>query len=63
MARAGVEYTVGREGREDFGESLAGFLPAPLRPRTLEHISAPAIDISALQKRLLQTKQVLSLEN
>lgn len=41
MARAGVEYTVGREGREDFGESLAGFLPAPLRPRTLEHMSAP----------------------
>ena len=36
MARAGVSYTVGREGHDQYGESLAGFLPMPLRPRTNE---------------------------
>jgi hypothetical protein len=41
MARAGVKYTVGREGRDEYGESLAGFLPAPLRPRTVEYMAAP----------------------
>ena len=34
MARAGVSYTVGREGHDQYGESLAGFLPMPLRTRT-----------------------------
>lgn len=41
MARAGVNYTVGREGRDAFGESLAGFLPAPLRPRDVAYMAAP----------------------
>lgn len=41
MARAGVKYTVGREGRDEYGESLAGFLPAPLRPRDVAYMSAP----------------------
>lgn len=41
MARAGVKYTVGREGRDEYNESLAGFLPAPLRPRTVEYMAAP----------------------
>lgn len=39
MARAGVSYIVGREGREKYGEELAGFNPAPLRPRTIEEMS------------------------
>lgn len=41
MARAGVKYAVGREGRDEYGESLAGFLPAPLRPRSVEYMAAP----------------------
>lgn len=41
MAQAGVKYTVGREGRDEYGESLAGFLPAPLRPRTVEYMAKP----------------------
>ena len=41
MARAGVKYTVGREGRDEYGEPLAGFLPAPLRPRDVAYMSAP----------------------
>lgn len=36
MARAGVSYIVGRESREQYGESLAGYMPIPLRPRTDE---------------------------
>ncbi len=44
MARAGVKYTVGREGRDEYGESLAGFLPAALRPRTLEFMTKPGTD-------------------
>lgn len=36
MARAGVSYIVGREGREQYGEPLAGFYPMPVRPRTDE---------------------------
>ena len=35
MARAGVKYAVGREGRAAYGESLAGFCPPKLRPRTV----------------------------
>lgn len=41
MAHAGVKYTVGREGRDEYGESLAGFLPAPLRPRDAAYMAAP----------------------
>ena len=40
MARAGVSYVVGREGRDEYGESLAGFLPAPLRPRDVASMAA-----------------------
>lgn len=39
MARAGVSYIIGREARDAYGEPLAGFLPAPLRPRTVEQMS------------------------
>lgn len=41
MARVGVKYTVGREGRDEYGESLAGFLPAPLRPHDVAYMAAP----------------------
>lgn len=41
MAQAGVKYFVGRESRDAYGEELAGFRPAPLRPRTLEHMTKP----------------------
>jgi len=41
MARAGVKYIVGREGRADYGELQAGFYPAPLRPRTVELMAKP----------------------
>lgn len=36
MAMAGVGYRVGREGKSEYGEPLAGFLPMPVRPRTDE---------------------------
>jgi hypothetical protein len=39
MARAGVSYIIGREGRDAYGEPLAGFQPAPLRARTVEQMS------------------------
>jgi hypothetical protein len=35
MARAGVSHMIGREGNDAYGEPLAGFQPAPLRPRTV----------------------------
>lgn len=35
MARAGVKYAVGRESQATYGESLAGFCPPKLRPRTV----------------------------
>ncbi len=41
MALAGVKYFVGREGRADFGESLAGFLPEPFRLQTVEYMATP----------------------
>ncbi len=41
MAQAGVKYVVGREGRDEYGESLAGFTPAPLKPRTVEYMATP----------------------
>lgn len=41
MAQAGVKYTVGREGSAEYGETLAGFRPAPLRPRTVEYMAIP----------------------
>ncbi len=36
MAAAKVSYIVGREGRAQYGESLAGYYPMPIRPRTVE---------------------------
>ena len=39
MARAGVSYITGRESQETYRESLAGFQPAPLRPRTREQMA------------------------
>ncbi len=36
MAAAKVGYTVGRESRAQYGESLAGYHPMPIRPRTVE---------------------------
>lgn len=39
MARAGVSYIVGRESSSAYDEPLAGFQPAPLRPRTVEQMS------------------------
>jgi hypothetical protein len=39
MARAGVSYIIGREARDAYNEPLAGFQPAPLRPRTVEQMS------------------------
>lgn len=36
MAAAKVSYTVGRESRAQYGESLAGYHPMPIRPRTVE---------------------------
>lgn len=36
MAAAKVSYTVGREGRAQYNESLAGYYPMPIRPRTAE---------------------------
>ncbi len=41
LAKAGVSYTVGRESSATYAESLAGFRPAPLRPRTAEYMSKP----------------------
>ncbi|MEX2579219.1 MAG: FAD-dependent oxidoreductase [Verrucomicrobiales bacterium] len=32
MARSGVDYIVGRESRNEYGEALAGFTPMPIRP-------------------------------
>lgn len=39
LARAGVSYIIGRESRDAYGEPLAGFQPAPLRPRTVEQMA------------------------
>ncbi|HYF36148.1 MAG TPA: FAD-dependent oxidoreductase [Prosthecobacter sp.] len=36
MAKAAVSYIVGRESSAQYGESLAGFHPMPIRPRTVE---------------------------
>ena len=36
MAAAKVSYIVGRESRAQYGESLAGYHPMPIRPRSLE---------------------------
>ncbi|HEY1082203.1 MAG TPA: FAD-dependent oxidoreductase [Prosthecobacter sp.] len=36
MAGARVSYKVGREGRSQYGEGLAGYCPMPIRPRTVE---------------------------
>jgi hypothetical protein len=39
MARAGVSYTIGRESTEAYGEPLAGFHPALLRPRKVAQMA------------------------
>lgn len=39
LARAGVSYVVGRESSATYGESLAGFRPAPLRPRSPDYMT------------------------
>lgn len=46
MAAAKVSYTVERESREQYGESLAGYHPMPIRPRTAEVIASlsPSLD-------------------
>lgn len=36
MAAAKVSYIVGRESSTQYGESLAGYYPMPIRPRTVE---------------------------
>ncbi len=41
MARAGVSYTVGREGRDVHDEPLAGFRPAPFRFRDAAYMADP----------------------
>jgi len=41
LARAGVSHVIGREGTATYGETFAGFRPAPLRPRTPAYMSAP----------------------
>jgi hypothetical protein len=41
LARAGITYIVGREGRQPYDESLAGFQPDPFRPQTIQHMSQP----------------------
>ncbi|MDB6137734.1 MAG: FAD-dependent oxidoreductase, partial [Verrucomicrobiaceae bacterium] len=43
MARAGVSYIVGREGREQYDEALAGFTPMPVRPRTDEVMGSACV--------------------
>lgn len=41
MAAAGVTHVVGREGRAEFAEPLAGYQPMPVRPRSVETMSTP----------------------
>lgn len=41
MARAGIRFVVGRESSATYDEALAGFRPAPLRPRTVEFMATP----------------------
>lgn len=41
MAQAGVSYTVGRESSDAYGESLAGFRPAPFRFREVDYMADP----------------------
>lgn len=41
MARAGVDFVIGRESAATYGEKFAGFRPAPLRPRTPAYMAAP----------------------
>ncbi len=52
MARARVSYLVGREGTDAYGEPLAGFRPAPLRPRTVEEMSLDSPSIGGPQGAL-----------
>ena len=41
MAKAGVTYVVGRESRDTYGESFAGFQQPELRPQTVEFMAKP----------------------
>lgn len=52
MARARVSYLIGRESTEAYGESLAGFRPAPLRPRTVEQMALDSPSIGGPQGAL-----------
>ncbi|HEY3900704.1 MAG TPA: FAD-dependent oxidoreductase [Chthoniobacter sp.] len=52
MARAGVSYVVGRESRETYNEPLAGFQPAPLRPRTVEQMAMDSPSIGGPKNAL-----------
>lgn len=45
MAAAKVGYMVGRESRAQYGESLAGYHPMPIRPRTAEVMASDCPDI------------------
>ena len=52
MARSGVSYIVGRESHDAYGEPLAGFLPAPLRPRTVEQMAEDSPSIGGPKNAL-----------
>jgi hypothetical protein len=41
MAKAGVSYIVGRESRDTYGESFAGFQQPEIRPQTVEFMAKP----------------------
>ena len=45
MAEAGVGYVVGREGRDKYGEMLAGYSPMPIRPRSVEVMESESASI------------------
>ncbi|MBI1370256.1 MAG: FAD-dependent oxidoreductase [Planctomycetes bacterium] len=47
MAKANVSYIVGRESSEQYGEPLAGFHPAELRPRTVEEMALDDPDVAS----------------
>jgi hypothetical protein len=52
MARSGVSYTIGRESTDTYGEPLAGFRPAPLRPRTVEQMALDSPSIGGPKNAL-----------
>ncbi|MEP6669835.1 MAG: FAD-dependent oxidoreductase [Chthoniobacter sp.] len=52
MARADVSYIIGRESRAVYNEPLAGFQPAPLRPRTVEQMAQDSPSIGGPKNAL-----------